>query len=78
MLIPAWTRLLITQAAIPAYDAVILPARACPSDTRRRSRLYAVDRKDRGDAMRKMNMAVDRDHESPESVARRFLDGVSR
>jgi len=62
------------KGAIPPYDAIILAsarlaARHPEAIEALRELCGAID----GDAMRAMNMAVDRDHESPEKVGRRFL-----
>ncbi|MBX3207390.1 MAG: ABC transporter permease subunit [Labilithrix sp.] len=63
------------RGAIPPYDAIVLAsarlAERHPDAIEALGELVgAID----GDAMRAMNMAVDRDHEGPEAVARRFLD----
>ena len=63
------------KGAIPPYDAIVL---ASPRLAERhpeaiealRELVGTID----GDAMRAMNMAVDRDHEGAEAVARRFLE----
>lgn len=67
------------KGTIPPYDAVILAsARLAQRHPQAIDALRELTGKIDGDTMRKMNLAVDRDHESPESVARRFLSRVSR
>lgn len=63
------------KGAIPPYDAVVLASsrlaeRHPEAIEALRELVGTID----GDAMRAMNMAVDRDHETAEAVARRFLE----
>lgn len=63
------------KGAIPPYDAIVLAsarlaARHPEAIEALRELVGTID----GDAMRAMNMAVDRDHDGAESVARRFLE----
>lgn len=65
------------QGAIPPYDAIVLAsaglvARHPEAIEALRELTGAID----VTAMRAMNQAVDRDHESPEAVARRFLASI--
>lgn len=62
------------KGAIPPYDAIILAsARLAERHPDAIEALRALTGKIDGDAMRSMNMAVDAEHETPESVGRRFL-----
>jgi osmoprotectant transport system permease protein len=65
------------RGALPPYDAVVLTGRAfaerAPDAVAALGRLAGrID----GEAMRRMNLAVDRDGRSPREVARAFLDGA--
>ena len=67
------------KGTIPPYDAVILAsARLAERHPEAIEALRGLTGRIDGDAMRGMNMAVDRDHETPESVARRFLSRAAR
>ena len=62
------------KGAIPPYDAIILAsARLASRRPEAIEALRALCGTIDGDAMRAMNMAVDRDHETPERVGRQFL-----
>ena len=62
------------RAAIPPYDAVVLVssglAARAPEVV---AALHALDGAIDADAMRRMNLAVDRDGRTPREVAREFL-----
>jgi osmoprotectant transport system permease protein len=65
------------RGALPPYDAVVLASAAfaerAPDAMAALARLAGrID----GQAMRRLNLAVDRDGRSPREVARRFLDGA--
>ncbi|MBX3264551.1 MAG: ABC transporter permease subunit [Labilithrix sp.] len=63
------------KGAIPPYDAIVLAsARLAERHPEAVAALRELVGTIDADAMRAMNMAVDRDHESPDAVARRFLD----
>lgn len=67
------------KGAIPPYDAIILAsARLAERRPEAIEALRALSGTIDGPTMRAMNLAVDRDHESPESVARRFLASLRR
>lgn len=67
------------KGAIPPYDAIVLAsARLAARHPDAIEALRGLIGTIGGDAMREMNMAVDRDHESPETVARRFLAGLPK
>ncbi len=62
------------KGAIPPYDAIVLAsAKLAERHPEVVEALRELVGKIDADAMRTMNLAVDRDHESPEAVARRFL-----
>ena len=62
------------KGAIPPYDAIILAsANLAERHPEVVEALRELVGKIDADAMRTMNLAVDRDHETPEAVARRFL-----
>jgi glycine betaine/choline ABC-type transport system substrate-binding protein len=74
--VAAWDLVLLEddRGVIPPYDAVVLTSRAlgdrAPDVVAALGRLgAAID----ADAMRKMNLAVDRDGRTPREVAREFL-----
>ena len=67
------------KGAIPPYDAIVLAsaslaARHPEAIEALRELVGTID----ADAMRTMNLSVDRDRESPEAVARRFLASKQR
>lgn len=65
------------RGAIPPYDAVILASRRLAEEHPDVvSALQELEGSIDAEAMRKMNLAVDRDHESPDAVARRLLEGA--
>lgn len=67
------------KRAIPPYDALILASgKLAERHPEVIDALRALAGTIDGARMRAMNMAVDRDHESPAVVARRFLDEASR
>ena len=67
------------QGAIPPYDAIVLAsARLQKEHPEVLDALRALTGRIDGDAMRKMNLAVDQEGRSPGQVAQGFLDGLWR
>ena len=66
------------RGAIPPYDALVLAERALAARAPEvLDALRVLRGRIDGDAMRRMNLAVDRDRKSPRAVGTAFLDTLS-